>query len=262
MNINVSKVEVLQIIKDSLREKRPFLLSRYGEGESRIFHRNDDADGGTEWIIKNLIGYVPDKIEDIIEEMELALVNSDITGLPGDIESDFMSSDAHVLYKDIYGHFRRIFDYRGIDENHIKYCSVNIHNGFDFESLLTNMEQVTIITCRDVSEKMKSYFNIKDIKWYKIPPEYKYESDKNISWNFYPDVHDYIRDEILAEDNRGKLLLFGAGALGKDLGYYFKKSGGVAFDIGSVFDQWCGKKTRGTGKGSNSYFESPLNKKK
>jgi len=261
MDINKSNEDVLSIVKKSIEEKTPFLLTRYGEGESRIFHRRFGGGGGTDWIIKNLIGYVPDDVDRIVEEMELALVNSDITGLPGKSEISFMNSEGHSLYKDIYSHFRNIFDRRGIEEDSIGYCSVNIHSTFDFDRLLTGMDEVQIITCRDVSEKMKSYFGIGKIKHYKIPPEYKYEHDKNIDWNFYPEVHDSIRDEILSQDNRGKLLLYGAGALGKDLGFYFKKSGGVAFDIGSIFDRWYGKKTRGAGKGTDSYFESPLNRK-
>ncbi len=45
----------------------------------------------------------------------------------------------------------------------------------------------------------------------------------------------------------------GAGAFGKHLGYYFSARGGVALDLGSVFDLLVGKITRGNGKGENSY---------
>ena len=58
-------------------------------------------------------------------------------------------------------------------------------------------------------------------------------------------------ESILSQDNHGKLCLYGAGLAGKDLGLYFKQSGGVAFDIGSIFDHWIGKQTRGKGKGRN-----------
>ena len=40
-----------------------------------------------------------------------------------------------------------------------------------------------------------------------------------------------IKNQLLSQDNHGKLCLYGAGLAGKDLGLYFKQSGGVAFDI-------------------------------
>ena len=116
-----------------------------------------------------------------------------------------------------------------------------------------------IITCRDISPLLKSHFNIKKIIHYKIPPEHRFEDNPNkVEWNFFPKVHTEIKNQLLSQDNCGKLCLYGAGLAGKDLGLYFKQSGGVAFDIGSVFDHWIGKQTRGKGKGRNTYFKSPL----
>jgi len=50
--------------------------------------------------------------------------------------------------------------------------------------------------------------------------------------------------EQLGELPRNRLVLVGAGYLGKTLIHLAKKRGGVALDIGSVFDHWVGVNTR------------------
>ena len=267
MNITVTENILLNTIKNSLHNKIPLLISRFGEGEMRMF----DTKNETDWILKNTLGYVPseDLITEIRNNLELALVNSDITGLPShngySKEEDVMKTDLHFLYKKIYTTFKDIFNRGNKTEFDFEYCDVNVHSKFYhkklFDSLLMDIDELTIITCRDIENDLKEYFNIETIKKYKIPPEYRFEDDVNsISWNFYPHIHHSIVDDITSKDNSGKLLLYGAGLAGKDLGYYFKKSGGVAFDIGSVFDTWAGKNTRGSNKGIHSYSESPLKK--
>jgi len=217
----------------------------------------------------NMIGYVPSKniMEEIKYNLENTIINSDITGLPSynglTDEKDVIKSELHWLYKKIYTNFRFFFEKHNIDESKLNFCDVNVHTIFNgrnfFPKLLNNLDELTIITCRDISEDIKKYFNIGKIIHYKIPPEYRYEDDpSNVKWNFYPEVHTEIKNSILNRKNEGKLCLYGAGIIGKDLGYYFKQSGGVAFDIGSIFDHWSGKITRGPNKGRNKYVKSPL----
>jgi hypothetical protein len=50
--------------------------------------------------------------------------------------------------------------------------------------------------------------------------------------------------EQLGELPRNRLVLVGAGYLGKSLVDLAKKRGGVALDLGSVFDHWVGINTR------------------
>lgn len=265
MKITITPKDIVNLIKTSLNEKTPLLITRYGEGEMRMFRNNEDSD----WIIKNMFGYVPPKniMDEIRLNMELGLINSDITGLPSYKnainEEEVLLSPIHELYKETYSRFREIFKKYNLVEDDFKYCDVNVntqlHSQNLYPDLLTNLNELVIITCRDVSELIKNHFNIKNIKVYTIPPEYKYEDDPSkVTWNFYPEVHSKIKEDILKTDNKGKLCLYGAGLAGKDLGYYFKQSGGVAIDIGSVFDLWVGKKTRGENKGRGVYFKSVL----
>jgi hypothetical protein len=265
MKITIEAEEILNKIKDSLYYQKPLLITRLGEGEIRMFIRN----GQDDWIIKNMFGYVPnsDHMDEIRNNLEISLINSDITGIPTykklKNENEILKSDLNPVYKKTFEIFREIFEKNNLEESNFDFCDVNIHTIFNgkslFKELLYNLENLTIITCRDVDDKLKKVFNIKNIEVYKIPPEYRFEDDPSkIKWNFYPDVHSEIKSKMLNQDNRGKLCLYGAGVAGKDLGYYFKKSGGVAFDIGSIFDLWIGKHTRGRGKGRNKYFKSIL----
>jgi|694.fasta_scaffold27376_5 hypothetical protein len=267
MKINIDEYKLQSIIKDKLNNKKPFLVTRFGEGEMRVF------EGGHElkWIMNNMIGYVPDeKIMDEIKlNMEKSIINSDITGLPsykGLIsEEEVIKSSIDNLYKKMYSVFRETFKKYNTNESNFDYCDVNVHSKFFhknlFDGLLKNLDELTIITCRDISDDLKKFYNIKKIIHYKIPPEFRFEDDPSkVKFNFYPEIHTQIKNSILNTNNTGKLCLYGAGIIGKDLGYYFKQSGGVAFDIGSIFDHWSGKVTRGPGKGRNKYVESPLRK--
>jgi hypothetical protein len=265
MKVNVNRRDVLTILQKNLSDKTPFLLTRFGEGEIRMFRNNHESD----WIIKTMFGYIPDtETMDIIRNnMEMALINSDITGLPTYKDSldeeSVLQSPIDPIYKETYQRFRSIFEKNSKSIEDYQYCDVNVHtqfNGSDlFTKLLQNLNELTIITCRDISPLLKSHFNIKKIIHYKIPPEHRFEDNpNNVEWNFFPKVHTEIKNQILSQDNHGKLCLYGAGLAGKDLGLYFKQSGGVAFDIGSIFDLWIGKQTRGKGKGRNIYFKSPL----
>lgn len=265
MDINCTLNNVVSTINSKLKNKEPFLITRYGEGEMRMFNCNHES----EWIIKNMIGYVPEEkiMDEIRNNMEVGLINSDITGLPSykklTTEKEVLNSEIHDLYKQTYSTFRKIFSKHKKKETDFLYCDVNIHSQLVhqklFESFLMDLDELTIITCRDVSELIKNYFNIKKVIHYKITPEFRFEDKQyEMKFDFYPNIHSQIKNDILSKDNRGKLCLYGAGLIGKDLGYYFKKSGGVAFDIGSVFDHWYGKVTRGKNKGRNVYVKSPL----
>jgi hypothetical protein len=100
------------------------------------------------------------------------------------------------------------------------------------------------------------YPNIKRIKRYDIPKQYRFEENKKIGI-FYPDVYNKIIEDIKNTDYSGKLCLLGGGFIGKNIAVEFANSNGVCIDIGSVFDLWYGKITRGPGKGPNSY-RTPL----
>jgi hypothetical protein len=263
MEINFNEIDVLNSIKNNLDNKIPFLITRLGEGEIRMFLQN----GHDTWIIKRMIGYVPNEnhMEEIRSNLELTLINSNITGLPNfkgmTNETDVMNSEIDQIYKETYGVFKNIFKKHGIDENSLNYCSVNVHSEFKihnlYEDIFNHITDLTIITCRDVGGLIKKkYPHIKNIEVMEIPPEYRFEDDPTkIHWNFYPEIHNNIKDSILNKDNSGRLCLYGAGIVGKDFGYYFKQSGGVAFDIGSHFDHMYGKRTRGPGKGRHQYAD-------
>jgi hypothetical protein len=141
------------------------------------------------------------------------------------------------------------------------FCSMNVHydllNINLLDDLIRNTENVILITCRDVKKRLlEKYPNIKNLKVYEIPKQYRFESDKKIE-KFYPDVYNKIISDIKNNDYGGHLALLGGGFIGKNIAIEIANSNGVCIDIGSVFDAWVGKITRGPGKGPNS-FRTPL----
>jgi hypothetical protein len=60
----------------------------------------------------------------------------------------------------------------------------------------------------------------------------------------YPHVYNDILANLLESDLTGELFLVGAGPLGKAYCQKIKKRGGVAIDVGAVFDSWINFHTR------------------
>jgi hypothetical protein len=139
---------------------------------------------------------------------------------------------------------------------------MNLHYKLNKKGLLDNIlksiDELYILTPRDVVIQLqKKYPNIKKVHFIRIPGQYIFEEQPVIE-NYYPDTYNRILLDFKNKKFDGKLLLFGGGFIGKNLGVEFARMGGVSVDIGSVFDLFVGKVTRGKGKGPKSYIKSIL----
>jgi hypothetical protein len=166
------------------------------------------------------------------------------------------------MWNSLTQEYTRVFDDNGIKYDDKKYCSIDSHYRLlktnELTKLIQSVDRITMITCRDIEIKFKKkYPHIKQVELIKIPAQQKYEANSTKS-NFFPDIHAEVIEIIKSSSRIGQLCLFGAGFCGKDFGAHFKLSGGVAIDIGSVFDLWCGKLTRGTGKGRTAEINTYL----
>jgi len=256
IKININHNNVYDLIIDSLKEKKPLSIIRIGDGEiiALDYERNQFL---TKQFYTSHTGKVPSKkiMSEICSHLKNSILDADIIGITPDEtrykNSSLWSTTNSTIYDILYP-----------SHNKKKYCSMNIH--FDFiqndhlHNIFSFVDELYLITSRDVKEKiLKKYPNIKKIHLIKIPGEFRYEEDKKIE-NFYPNIYDSIMDSFSQNDYSGKLLLFGGGFIGKNLGVQFSRNGGVSLDLGSVFDLFYGKKTRGKGKGSHVYIKSIL----
>lgn len=242
MEFSLSFQEVLKVIKEKLSLKIPFLILRVGDGEAFVIEKHEL------WFSKILhkhtgIYYKNEQLEIIRNNLIEAINNSDLVGIHNPkIQNNFgrtygiVSNFCNIENKKIVC---VNFPYDFLDK------WVNKDSCYDL--LLQGMDELFVVSGRQLSDGFKRRFKVKNVKTFLVPPEFAYESDPNNGKKpHFPDRFYEIKSEIESMGNlRGKLLIYGAGIIGKIYGLYWRNQGGVAVDIGSVLDYFAGKKTRG-----------------
>lgn len=243
--------DVLLKLTDSIYHKIPLSLIRYGDGEAMILNKAHDKKS-FDHIFKGQLGYFPSN--DVSDEVYLNLVkaysNCDIIGFPTERHL------THPKYKDGYwGKSKDIFIKNiGPDFEGQQITSIDVHSEFldnnYYKPLLENRDIVNYISCRNIDDQLKKTFNIKNVNSYVISPEMKFSSLSNPK-RHYPDQFNEIKEWVKTIPCTGNICLVGAGIVGKIYCNWFRDQGGVAFDIGSVFDSFAGFATRGPKRGVN-----------
>lgn len=115
----------------------------------------------------------------------------------------------------------------------------------DYKDLLENQD-VLCISCRNVENRLKEKFKIRQVKSYFTAPQNRPHVGPNLSngKRHYPDMYKEIHKFLYTNIYPGVIALVGAGGLGKIYCAYAKQCGAVALDIGSMFDAWSGCNTR------------------
>ena len=132
-----------------------------------------------------------------------------------------------------------------------KFCSQLAHldlaNSSWLDKILRLAPKVSVISClEEVPSILKQRFGLEDVEFHRIPGEQGSRSilgDSATRGTHYPDrFNELIRN--FSQPQQGQLFLIAAGLLGKIYAVHIRRSGGIALDIGSVFDKWAGLATR------------------
>lgn len=225
-------------IYDLLNGSAPVSIIRCGDGE-KIVLDGFKSFGNFNSVLKRQLGFSPpiSHAEEIRHNLIKAINGCDVLGVPRHKNMDSLGKNWTEVEQTIKL-------YCNATE---KRCSLDIHYDFlnagYFDKLLRNSEQLYYISCRDLSQGFEKTYNIQSTFRYEIAPEAKFTSYDGPP--HYPDQ--FIRVERWMEkaQPQGKLLLVGAGFIGKIYCNWWRDRGGIAFDIGSVFDEWAGRVTRG-----------------
>lgn len=229
-----------EVIYRILCDKDPVSIVRCGDGEKIVLDGFKSA-GKFNSVLKRQLGFSPpiDQAEDIRRNLIEAINGCDILGVPKHKNLDTLSSDWQDVEKTIN-------IYCTPPE---KRCSLDVHYDFleggFFNKLIPNQEHLAYISCRDLDNAFRK-MGVKYPCIYQIAPEAKFTSYQGAP--HYPDQFNKVErwmDKVGAE---GKILLVGAGFIGKIYCNWWRDRGGKAFDIGSVFDEWAGMVTRGPGR--------------
>ncbi|RXF67217.1 hypothetical protein [Hansschlegelia zhihuaiae] len=233
---------VTEMLRKAADEIHPFSFIRLGHCEPRIlgfpdiYGRKDvDRSLRRQFGRKNILN------EDLIKirgDMREAVVNADLIGIgikekPENELDEIWLNTPRILMRD------------GLVRDQT-FCHVNIHYHLLHvrfaESILKDREEVCVITCRDVTEGFRNNFGVKNIEWLKIPEHASTAENRTPLGLHWPDAYYATLEAIKKVGPR--LYLVGAGFLGKAYCNQIKKIGGVALDMGSVFDVWAGVNSR------------------
>lgn len=238
----IDSKELAGIIQSHLNSGTPFSFVRYGDGET-MFLNQEINKSDAEYVTKRQWNYTPLDVEmsSIKAQMIQAYRNADIVGLP---------TQRHLERQDTWGESMTIFNRvvgQQVQRASIDACYEMLTSGLLTE-LLQGRQVLNYISCRNLTDKFKEVFSIKEINGFLIAPEMKFTGAYN-GVRHYPEQFYSIKESLIDIPVKGNLFLVGAGILGKIYCDWIKQAGGIAVDIGGVFDHWAGLKTRGKGRG-------------
>ncbi|MBL7738697.1 MAG: hypothetical protein JNK14_05720 [Chitinophagaceae bacterium] len=220
--------------------RSPMSVIRCGDGEA-IMIAGIQAE--VEWLLKRQLGYIPspDHIEQIRHNLITAYKEADIIGLPFN-KREGLSDYWYRCYD--------ILD-RHMNMGEKKTTSIDFHTDWlvagVYEKLLNGLDSLCYISCRNLDDRFKHRYGIKNIHSFIIAPEAKFTSgyDGEVHYpNQFEKVMQFIK--TIPPDT---LCLVGAGVVGKIYNVWLKEAGCLSLDIGCVFDFWAGKLTRGVDRG-------------
>jgi len=238
--------KITDIIKSAVDTHRPLSLTRLGDGEFTVIkfpktvNRKACNNRINRWFdIKNL----NDKqIHDIRNNILDAYRNCDILGVP---------SNKEQIRFPKWKNFAKICSGYGLLKKNQKLFYFYDIKKLNYKRILENVDIVYCITCRHIENKLESTFNLKRAEMFFLPPEkYAYRNCLKSAYNkykgapHYPDLYNEIVRWLNSFDVKGRVFLIGAGGLAKIYCNIVKQKGGVAIDIGALFDAWAGVYTR------------------
>ena len=245
----IDSKKLLNIVLKNLKNKKSFSLIRIGDGEMIIINNVKDK---MEFFCNKQINrsITPLELKQSQGWLDESIIKANVLGKP--IQAQI---DKSKLWQTINDHYKKL------NLKNKKYCIHDIHLNFldsgDLFKLFKKVDNIVVVSPRNIKNKLINKYNIKNVTWYSLPAEQMYEVEKNTTINIFDRIKE-ISKEIQSEDRSGQLLIFGAGPFGKILGTRFAEQGGVSLDLGCVFDLFVGKKTRGKGKGSKSFIKPYL----
>ena len=242
-NVNI----ITNRIKKAVDNKEPLSMVRLGDGEFIVIKYPKYS---SDKLCRDRIGRWFDtsklstkQIRSIRNQIYRACLNADILGVPTKREQNKMSKWRWFQ--------RQAREYKLINKKKLYYHFYKVQQ-INYKLILRDVKEISCITCRDIRDQIKDYFELDKVNMFLLPPETFLWNKRIIKHNkqivnriqHYPDMFETVSEYLQKNDQSGKVYLIGAGGLGKSYCNMIKQSGGVALDIGALFDGWTGLFTR------------------
>ncbi|MGU3537394.1 glycosyltransferase [Methylobacterium sp. A54F] len=263
--------QVAERIAAAARQRQPFSLIRLGDGEgnflaypeAQAWHAHGDREATQRiwWGEPRLAASEATRMSEALQE---AVRDADIVGIPD--PARLVAGLPLPCPEDPYatGHDMRgllvILDHLvraarqsaeiGLFRPEQLLTSCHIHADLAafglYEALFAEIGSVAVLTCHtSLAERLRIRFGLTVTRTILIPHERKYGSVFGYAAGeqHYPDAFERLR-ETLAPTHPGEVVLVAAGFLGKLYCHWIRSRGGIALDVGSIVDHWCGFNTR------------------
>ena len=229
--------QVFLAIRERLRARRPMSVVRLGDGEGAVMGyptittRKDVNRSLRIWL--RTIAVDDRDVIRLAEELRDAIRNADILGVPR--ENQLV--EGIPLWRAVEDGLRE-FDLVGPNtaQTHTALHRL-LQHAFLYRPLLQGADFVGVISCRRLMEPLKETFGVGEVRWYGVRGEL--ENTGEVETRHFPDGFEELRD-TLQVPYPGALFLVGAGVFGKIYCQWIKERGGIAVDVGSIFDSWAG----------------------
>jgi hypothetical protein len=234
---NLSNTETIEIIKEKIKNKTPFALTRFGDGEIYILNRNGYESFNSR--VCREYGYrYPDDVNKFYDDakkiVQDALIKTDIIGI--------MDKDCDIIPKGIYNENtwslnESFISNLGLDVDKLFICdhmiarSKVLGNILEFKKIL-NGEDLHIISPNKKILELKKLGEI-------------LECNVNITEHPFS-INFNNRDEFINNFDKIKetVVIYGCG-LQKDYGVILRDNyGKIALDMGATMDAWSGIMSR------------------
>lgn len=261
--------DVEAVIIDAIYRSKPLSLIRYFDGEGAFFKAKNWTDryckermeyyfGSGDYSKQDAIHIrqtIMDSIDgcDIIGIPNIDIVKQVITfaGLYCDWDFEKLPNLKRRLNKhiDCSSAWRIISAFQFVCtslSSESKYTIKDIHYDLvrsgGLYRIIDAANDVRLITSQPVSPLLSRIFGKKFI-CYDIPCR-ALDLEVSVSTKHYPSHNLFMRNKLQHIDFKGVVVLVGAGPLGKEYCSIVKNKGGIAIDIGAVFDSWINFLTR------------------
>ena len=256
---------VLAQILNAHRERQPLSVIRLGDGEGNFLPYPDHAahlarsdQDATQRIWWGMPRLSEDDIAQMSESLRCAVGNADVVGIPDLSRLCFglpvpTPPEIYHSWHDFRG-ILSILDLLERTESPFRpdqlLTSCHIHADLAswslYDRLFQTVRTVSLVTCHEtLSQRLAERFGVATGQTYLIPPEQKYADLFGYGGErrHYPEAFEELRLSLTVKEP-GEIFLVAAGFLGKLYCNWIKERGGIAIDIGSIADFWCGYTTR------------------
>ncbi len=257
--------EFINLVRDHLRSATPFSFIRLGDGESNAlgypdaFAERFDHDASEReaiWWGKPLD---PDHRADMGRQVRAAIEQADALGIPTvarilrDVRLDkpqaFSDTRAGRGILAVMEALRTPNRFHAAVNGTL--TSAHLHQDLErwglYPQLLSGGVEAVVVSCHaHLPDLLRDRFGTKTVDHILVPPRHHSRGAFAVEPSQSGSLANSVKSVIdgLNDWPKGRLVLVGAGYAGKIVVNEAKRRGGIALDLGSIFDHWMGARTR------------------